>query len=479
MAIAKRPNLLVFFTDQQRHDTTGVHGCPLDLTPNFDRFARAGTDVHYAFTPNPVCGPARACLQTGTYSSTNGTVRNGIALNKDVPHLAALLADHGYHTAYFGKWHLVGHQVEGPVQPQDRGGYQHWLASNLLEMTSDAYRTRLWDNDGRAVDLPGYRVDALADATIRHLHERVRDHPDQPFMVTTSFLEPHHQNHVDDYPAPDGYRERYAGRWVPPDLAALPSFAESGRYNASPSATLNGTTHAHLGGYFGMVKRLDEAFGRITDALRSLDALEDTVIVFLSDHGCHFKTRNGEYKRSGHDASIRVPMMLHGGPFSGGGRLSQMVSLVDIAPTLLDTAGIAVPDAMAGRSLLPLVRRDSAAIADWPEEAYAQVAEMCWGRAVRTKRWKYIVRADAEDGDESNDGVFDRYREAELYDLRHDPYELTNLIAHASHDQVREVMRGRLRRWLSRLNEPDARIDEPETKVAAGQRWVSDAEALT
>ncbi|MEM8738967.1 MAG: sulfatase-like hydrolase/transferase [Planctomycetota bacterium] len=474
-----RPNIVVFFTDQQRHDTTGVHGCPLDLTPNFDRLSRAGTDVHFAFTPNPVCGPARACIQTGTYSSTNGTVRNGIPLTQELPHLGERLRDSGYHTAYFGKWHLVGHDQEGPVAEADRGGYEHWLGSNLLEMTSDHYHTRLWDNDEQPVELPGYRVDALTDALIRHLDRRVSDHAEQPFMAMASFLEPHHQNHVDDYPAPDGYRERYAGRWIPPDLAALPSQKKAGLFDPAPSETLNGTAHQHLGGYFGMVKRLDEALGRVADALKSLGVFENTVILFMSDHGCHFKTRNGEYKRSGHEASIRIPMMLHGGPFTGGGRLSQMVSLVDVAPTLLDVAGAAVPEQMQGRSVLPLVQRDAAAIRAWPDDAYVQVAEMCWGRAVRTKRWKYIVRADAEDFDTDNPGVFTEYREAELYDLKHDPHELTNLIAEASHTPVRRVMRGRLERWLDELNEPAATIVEPTELRPVVQRRVTEAETRT
>ena len=119
--------------------------------------------------------------------------------------------------------------------------------------------------------------------------------------------------------------------------------------------------HAHLGGYFGMVKRLDDCLGRIRDALKSLGQLENTVILFLSDHGCHFKTRNGEYKRSGHEASIRIPMMAHGGPFTGGGRVDALASLVDVAPTLLDAAGVEPPAEMQGRSLLPLVRRDPGA----------------------------------------------------------------------------------------------------------------------
>ncbi|MEM1026791.1 MAG: sulfatase-like hydrolase/transferase [Planctomycetota bacterium] len=449
----RAPNLFVFFTDQQRHDTTGVHGCPLDLTPNFDRLARAGIDLHYGFTPNPVCGPARACIQTGTYASTNGAYTNGIALDRGLPNLATLLGNAGYHTGYIGKWHLGEHRDDpGPVDPADRGGYQHWLAANLLEFTSDAYQTRLWNEQNEAVDLPGYRVDALADASIRYIDERVGNDSDQPFMLMTSFLEPHHQNHVDDYPPPDGYRERYTGAWVPPDLAAL-----------------GGSSDAHLGGYFGMIKRLDEALGRIVDALKSLGVLENTVIAYISDHGCHFKTRNSEYKRSGHDPSMRIPMMLHGGPFTGGGRVEQFVSLVDLAPTLLDVAGVDVPSSMQGRSVLPLVNRDADAIASWPTDAYTQVSENCWGRAVRTRRWKYIVQAEHTDWRAPAGGVFDRYAEVELYDLLHDPYELTNLIESRAHTPVRQAMRARLRRWWSELGEPDALIDEPADVHPMGQ----------
>ena len=351
------------------------------------------------------------------------------------------------------------------------------MASNLLEMTSDAYRTRLWGNDDQPVDLPGYRVDALTDAVIRHLDDRVRDHPDRPFMAMVSHLEPHHQNHLDAYPPPDVEAGRYAGRWVPPDLAALRS---QDRASATPEgpAPLGGTAHAHLDGYFGMVKRLDEALGRLVDALRSWGVLDNTVIVFMSDHGCHFKTRNHEYKRTGHESSIRVPMFLHGGPFTGGGRLSQLVSLVDIAPTLLDVAGAPVPEAMEGRSLLPLVQRDAEAVANWPDDAYVQVSEMCWGRAVRAKKWKYIVRTDeAEDFATDNNGVFGTYREAELYDLENDPYELTNLVRWDSHTPVREAMRGRLRAWLERLGEPPAQIQEPADLRPAGQRVVTESEA--
>ena len=469
---ADRPNVLVFFVDQQRHDTTGVHGCPLNLTPNFDRLARAGTDVHRSFTCQPVCGPARACLQTGTHATTNGSFTNGRGLTKDLPHLADQFNSAGYHTGYLGKWHLSHAGDHGPVPAEDRGGYDYWLAAEVLEMTSDAYRPRHWDTDNQPHDLPGYRVDALTDALIRHVDDRIVNHTDQPWFVMCSYLEPHHQNHVDDYPPPMGYRQPYAGQWCPPALAALPAAKEN-------DVHAGGSTHAHLAGYCGMIKRLDEALGRVVDALHSRGELDNTVILYTSDHACHFKTRNAEYKRSGHEASIRVPTLLHGGPFTGGGRVDQLVSLVDLPATLLDAAGIDRPDTFEGRSLVPIVQRDAKALSDWPEEMYVQVSESNWGRAVRTRRWKYIVQ-DFERGhfqSEGFDGSHDRLVEAELYDLQHDPHELTNLITSDAHTPVREVMRGRLLRRMEALNEPLPTIIEPEGVGPMVQRVVTEAEA--
>jgi arylsulfatase A-like enzyme len=196
------PNVIVFFTDQQRWDTTGLHGNPLDLTPNLDRVAREGTHVRYSFTCQPVCGPARSSMQTGLYASQTGCHTNGVPLNPALPTLATWFGEAGYRTGYIGKWHLAS---EDPVPPGSRGGYDHWLASNTLEFTSDAYDTVMYDSSGEPRKLPGYRVDALTDAAIDY----IADHQSDPFFLFISHLEPHHQNHRDDYPAPTGYRERY------------------------------------------------------------------------------------------------------------------------------------------------------------------------------------------------------------------------------------------------------------------------------
>jgi len=461
-----RPNVIVFFTDQQRWDSTGLHGNPLGLTPNFDRLAHEGTHVAHSFTSQPVCGPARSCFQTGQYATTTGVWQNGGSLRPGARTLAGCFNDAGYRTGYIGKWHLAPHEEAGPVAPERRGGYTDWLAANLLEFTSDAYRTRLWNEDREPVDLPGYRVDALTDAAIRYVDGRAK--ANEPFFLFLSHLEPHHQNHVDDYPAPAGYRDRYTGRWTPPDLAALPTHPEAPDHH---HGAVGGTSAAHLGGYWGMVKRLDEALGRLVDALKSLEIDRETILLFTSDHGCHFKTRNGEYKRSCHESAIRVPTMLAGPGFEGGGALPHLVSLVDLAPTLVEAAGLEVPETMQGRSILPLVRRDRAAAEAWPEEVFVQISESHTGRAVRTRRWKYAVAAPGP----SREGS-DRYAEAFLYDLDSDPHELTNLVHAESHAPVRAVMRQRLLRRMREAGEPEPVIEPAESRPS-GQRVVSEAEA--
>lgn len=445
-----RPNAVFFFTDQQRWDTTGVHGNPLDLTPNFDRVAREGTHLYHTFTCQPVCAPARASLQTGLYATNTGVFRNGIGLRVGEDTVARRFNDAGYHTGYIGKWHLSGHELPGPVPEERRGGFQYWLGADILEFTSEPYRTVMYDNDGNPVCLPGYRIDALTDAAIRYIDA----HQDDPFFLTISYLEPHHQNHLDDYPPPDGYRERYTGRWMPPDLQAL-----------------GGSAAQHLGGYFGMVKRLDEAFGRLLDALKSLDLSDNTIVLYTSDHGSHFKTRNAEYKRTCQDSAVRVPALLTGPGFRGGGQIRELVSLVDLPPTLLDAAGLEVPERMQGRSIVPLVRRQPV---QWPEEVFIQISEAQVGRAVRTRRWKYSVVAP--DKDPGRDPGSDRYVEDCLYDLESDPYELTNLIHMESHRQVAAVMRERLLRRMVEAGEPRPEIVEAEAQPS-GQRRVSEEEA--
>ena len=442
------PNVIVFFTDQQRWDCSGLHGNPLDLTPNFDRMAQAGTHCAQAFTCQPVCGPARASLQTGLYAKNTGVFRNGLALRPGEKTLAHHFKEAGYYTAYIGKWHLAS---KNAVPEEEQGGYDYWLGANVLEFCSTPYNAVMYDKKGEAVKLPGYRVDAQTDAAIRTIH----GFGNRPFFLFLSYLEPHFQNHQDNYPAPEGAAEKYTGRWTPPDLAAL-----------------GGSTAQHLGGYWGMIKRLDDALGRLLDALRSLDLLDNTIVLFTSDHGCHFKTRNSEYKRSCHDASLRIPMAVRGPGFDGGGRRQQLISLVDVPPTLLKAAGIPVPETMQGRSFLPLNWNSNA---EWREEVFAQISESQVGRCVRTNRWKYSVYAPEKNG--GKDTGSDRYVEEFLYDLESDPYELRNLVGLDSHRDVAAVMKRRLLRRMVEAGEEEPSIEDAPSR-SGGQRRVDPGEEL-
>lgn len=444
------PNVILFFTDQQRWDTSGLYGNPMNLTPNYDRMAREGAHCYNAFTNQPVCLPARCLLQTGKYASRMEVFRNpDYGLPETEKTLGHYFREAGYTTGYIGKWHM-GHEDHGPVPPHRRTGYDFFLGANVLEFTSDDYETYMYDGDGKKVFLPGYRIDAQTDAAIRYIHEN----RDRPFFLMVSYLEPHFQNSRDDYPPPEGYEQMYQDPWTPPDLRAL-----------------GGTSARHLPGYYGMVKRLDEALGRMRDALRSMSLLQNTVLVYTADHGCHFKTRNSEYKRSCHDASIRVPLAFSGPGFESGGCLKEMTSLVDVPPTLLDACGISVPEHMDGRSVLELTRSRPR---DWPEDVFSEICDGPWlSRSVRTHRWKYSVRATSEI--DENHGHPEEYAEDCLFDLKADPWELNNLVGLQSHRDVADVMMKRLERRFEELGETEVRIRRSETR-RAGQKKLKESE---
>ena len=419
------PNIIVFLTDQQRYDTVGAYGNPLDITPNLDAYARQGTLCMNAFTPQPICCPARSCIQTGKYATQTGCYRNGISItNRENKSLADYFNEAGYKTGYIGKWHLA---INGIVKEEERAGYQYWLGSNLLEFSSDAYDLVMYDNDNQPVKIPGYRVDGVVDRAISFIDQNKAE----PFFLFVSLLEPHCQNHSYSYEAPAFTKQKYQGKWMPPDLMAL-----------------GGTAPADMAGYLATVHRIDEAFGRMMDALRSLNMLDNTVVLFTSDHGEHFMTRNSTNKMSPHESSIRIPMVFHGPGFEGGMILQNPVSLIDILPTLLDAADIPIPQEAAGRSVKRLVDKSDK---NWPEEVLIQISETQVGRCIRTRKWKYAVTAP--DKEPFLDSSSNCYTETELYDLEHDPYELRNLICFSGFEHVKKELCERLCTMIEKSGE--------------------------
>ena len=446
--MAGQPNIVFIFSDQQRWDTLGCYGQPLPVTPNLDRMAGEGVRFENAFTCQPVCGPARACLQTGKYATEMGTFRNHIALPLDETTIAHRFSEAGYEVGYLGKWHLAstghlpGHPtvefITKPVPAERRGGYKdYWLAADTLEMTSHGYDGYMHDADMNKVEFTGYRVDCLTDYSLDYLRSRDGE---KPFFFFLSYIEPHHQNDRNRYEGPDGSKERFKDYVVPGDLEGT-----------------GGDWRENYPDYLGCCNALDTAVGRIRGELERLGLADNTVVMYTSDHGSHFCTRNSEYKRACHDGCTRVPMLACGPGFGGGKVIDEMVSLIDVPPTLLSCGGVAVPTTMRGRALQELV--DGSA-KDWPEEVFIQISEAEVGRAVRTKKWKYSVRAVDKDG--GDDACSDVYTESFLYDLEADPHERNNLVSDAGCTEVRAELGERLKRRLIEAGEAAVEIRPAE-----------------
>ena len=433
-----RPNIVFYFSDQQRHDTLGCYGQSLPVSPFLDKLAAEGTIFQNAFTCQPVCGPARSCLQTGLYGTETGCFRNDKMLPADVRPLASYFNESGYETAYVGKWHLATETERGidhsiaPVPKELRGGYKdYWMASDVLEFTSHGYDGHVFDGDDQRREFTGYRADRINDFAIDYIRDKQSD---APFFLFVSQIEPHHQNDHNRYEGPDGSKERFGNFAVPGDLAGTA-----------------GDWRENYPDYLGQCRSLDDNVARLVDALKAKGVWENTILLYTSDHGSHFKTRNDEYKRACHDGCIHIPMLACGGAFTGGHQVDAMVSLMDIPATLLDCAGIPVPSHFHGRSLRDAVN----GAVDWPQEVFVQISETQVGRCVRTKDWKYAVRAQADGWRESGASV---YYEDFLYDLNADPHERNNLVQSQAHEAVRQTLAETLLRRMREAGEEAPRI---------------------
>ena len=429
------PNVLVFFTDQQRWDTCGCYGGPMNLTPNLDALAARGVRFEHSFTCQPVCAPARGSLQTGKHGTAHSVWRNGLALPDSERTLAHHFGDAGYDLGYLGKWHLSC-DVDKPVPVERRGGYTgYWEGADVLEFTSHPYDARWFDENNQEVHYEGYRVDAQTDRAVEFIRNPRRH---RPFFFFISYLEPHHQNDMDEFVGPERYAKSYLNPWVPQDLQNRP-----------------GDWYKSLPGYYACVKALDDALGRIVQALEETGQLDNTVILFTSDHGCHFRTRNAEYKRSCHEGCVRTPCVLTGPGIEKGRVVPELVSLVDMPPTLLSAAGLPVPDTMQGRDAMPLTRGDNT---NWANEVFIQISESEVGRAIRTERWKYSVYAPDKGGWQVPDS--DRYVERYLYDLHADPHEQVNLVGRKDYDAVRQDLKRRLIAQMVAAGEAEPVIED-------------------
>lgn len=437
-------NVIFYFTDQQRADTCGCFGQPLAITPNLDQLAKEGVKFDHAYSPQPVCGPCRALFQTGKYPTETGCFRNNIMLPKGVKTLADYIEEAGYETAYIGKWHLasdgelekpptIDHTIT-PIPRELRGGYTgFWRTADVLEFTSHGYDGYVFDENNNRIDFHGYRADCITDMALDFFEERDES---KPFFMTISHIEPHHQNDRKHYEGPEGSKEKYKDYVLPSDLAAL-----------------EGDYREEYPDYLGACASLDENLGKLVNKLKEKGLYDNTVIIFASDHGSHFKTRNkdshlngyDDYKRSCHEACLRVPLVIAGGPFKGGVTVDSLVSTESLPKTILALAGVDVGDRMIGENLLDVVTgKDNNRV----NEIFAQISESRIGRVIRTPEYKYSVYAPGING--GMQAASDTYADDFLYDLTKDPDELNNLISDTEYAGVKEMLREHLLDWIER-----------------------------
>ena len=437
-------NIVFYFTDQQRWDTCGCFGQPLDITPNLDKLAAEGVKFDNAFSPQPVCGPCRALFQTGRYPTETGCFRNNIMLPPNVKTLGQYIEEAGYETAYIGKWHLASDgELEKPpvidhtitaIPKELRGGYTgYWRTADVLEFTSHGYDGFVFDENDNKIEFKGYRADCINDLALQFFDTYDKK---KPFFMTVSQIEPHHQNDHRHYEGPEGSKERFKNFILPHDLEVL-----------------KGNAAEEYPDYLGQCAALDENLGRLIERLKKEGLYDNTVIIFASDHGSHFMTRNrdehlngyDDYKRSCHDGCLHVPLVIAGGPYKGGVAVKDLVSTESLPKTILAIAGVDVGDKMIGENLLDVVEHNDPAR---PNEVFAQISESRVGRCVRTPEWLYAVYAPGVNGGEA--AAADVYADDFLYDMKKDPWQLDNVVADPAYAGVKAELRQKLLDWIER-----------------------------
>ncbi len=436
-----QPNLLFIITDQQQAATTEPD-TPCRM-PHLARLAAGGTRFSRCYTPNPICSPARASLMTGLLPHSHGMVDcthtvepYRAKFNADLPFWPRLLQQAGYQTGYFGKWHIERtnrlenfgfdeydvesyHQkvglveVEAHMQPSGRvrqKGYKDFLLYGVT-------------------DAP---VETTAEYQLYSQGIRFLDHtaqyPDRPWALFLSSEAPH-----DPYVVPREYYKRYNPSDIPrpasfdDDLSDRPGIYRRVRqvwHDLEWSHFAQATAC-----YYALCSLIDDQIGRILARLQELGQLENTLVVFTSDHGDYMGAHRLMLKGiPAFEEAYRVPLIVAGPGISGQHQVEQIVSLLDVAPTLVQlTSGNNFP--CHGRSLLPLLGSENS---EWQSEAFAE----CHGQ-----RFFYTQRTLWRDNYKF---IFNGFAEDELYDLAADPHELRNLAQDSAFQPVLEQMAGRM-----------------------------------
>jgi arylsulfatase A-like enzyme len=451
----QRPNIILILTDQQRGDCLGIEGHPVLQTPNLDFLARSGTHFRRGYSECPSCIPARRVIMSGQAPAANGMVgmRGGVEWNPQHT-LAGELSRAGYQSEMVGKLHLFPNRK--------RYGFDHMLLADATHMQSTRHTNENdyldWLMQGGAVPLeagvahgvsangwvgrPNYlpvdKTHTFWCVTQAMEFVEKRD-PSAPFFLNVSFIDPH-----PPLTPPQWYYERYIIRDLPMPVVGdwAPAFEKPERgidINASILCLEEEPMRCARAAYYGMINHIDDQVGRLINFLMRKKLLENTFILFTSDHGEMLGDHNMFRKTFAYEASARVPFFARGGAALDLPKeivTSAPVGLQDIMPTLLDVAGIPIPETVTGRSLLPLMRGEETG---WREYLHGEHAG----------QYRY------EDGmhfltDGHNKYIwYSQTGREQLFNLDNDPNELHDLALHKLADGVLAPWRTQLAKQLA------------------------------
>jgi arylsulfatase A-like enzyme len=423
---ASRPNIIFILMDDLRWDELRCMGNPIAETPNIDRIAREGALFRNAFVTTPLCSPSRASFLTGRYAHAHGILDNTArdAQSHKLATFPRTLHAAGYETGFIGKFHMGNDDSPRP-------GFDSWVSFK----GQGTYHDPELNVDGKTVAAKGYTTDILSQRAVSFLErKRTRPfflwlahkavHPELTQYADGSVSDPNGGKFI---PA-DRHKDLYAGRAVPRRPNALKPPAgkpalERKIGDLPPLGPATGTDDETIRNRLRMVKAVDEGVGEMLRTLEKSGQLDNTAIIFTSDEGYFFGEHGLSYERRlAYEESIHIPLLVrYPGLARAGSTVDGFALGLDIAPTVLEMAGVKPEFAMHGRSLVPLLRggatdwRKSFLVEYFSDKTMPRISRMGY-QALRTERWKYIHYTELQGMDE-------------LYDLGKDPYEMRNVIS--------------------------------------------------
>lgn len=450
-AADKRPNVLFVLCDDLRWNALSFAGHPHVRTPNIDRLATQGIICENAFCTTSLCSPSRASILSGLYAHTHGVTDNFTELPPNLHSFPMQLHAAGYETAYLGKWHM------GEENDQPRPGFD-WFVTHKGQGKYFDTEFSFHGRERRVV--PGYYTNVVTDMAKQWLGERSGD---KPWLLMIGhkaphsfyFPEPRYQHQFDNvevnYPH-SAFQLQDKPEWIRQRLTTWhgiygPLFEWRKEFpDTSAAAVLDFQNMVRA--YWGTILSVDDSMGELVEVLRQRGELDNTVIVFMGDNGLLEGEHGMVDKRTMHEASIRIPLVISAPELARarGRRITEQVLTVDVAPTILELCGAQPLPNIHGRSLVKLATgEDDGWRKSWLyhynyEKQFPYTPNI---RGVRTDRWKLIRYPHG-------DGGPDRHR-AEMYDLATDPEERHNLIDDPQLAEQREQLERELERQMKML----------------------------